>query len=174
MRMRRKQSIPGKNWFSVSWNTRGIKKRQKNFVKWKKNRVVFSFVLLIWTIYQNTIHPSIPWRVHLQDLLDYFQQAVSRTPAPEPVHEIPQEEITVSQQMNLIMDSLNFRQGGLKFFDLFPPSAGRGWIVVTFLALLELMRLRKVLVYQQKVFSEIIIFPYSEALREGEDSAVCP
>ncbi|HHX51257.1 MAG TPA: segregation/condensation protein A [Clostridia bacterium] len=111
--------------------------------------------------YYSTINPL--EEVNVLDLLDYFLQALSKAALPEPVHEIQQEEITVNQQMRLIQDLLDSRPAGLNFFDLFPHSTTRGRIVVTFLALLELMRLQKVLVCQQKVFSEIVIFPFPKS-----------
>ena len=47
----------------------------------------------------------------------------------------------------------------MAFFDLFPPRATRSEVISVFLALLELVRLGRASVYQQQLFSDIVIMP---------------
>lgn len=51
------------------------------------------------------------------------------------------------------------RRGPVAFFDLFPPRATRSEVISVFLALLELVRLGRASVYQQQLFSDIVIMP---------------
>ncbi len=94
--------------------------------------------------------------VSIFDLLSAFSQVLERAGKQEDVHEIAEEEVTVADQMELIRRKL---RGGkeLLFHSLFPEKAGRMVIIATFLALLELMRLRKVRAVQDRSFAEIKI-----------------
>ena len=51
------------------------------------------------------------------------------------------------------------RRGPVAFFDLFSPKPTRSEIISVFLALLELIRLNHATVYQQELFSDIVIMP---------------
>lgn len=51
------------------------------------------------------------------------------------------------------------KRGPVAFFDLFSPGAPRSEVVSVFLALLELLRLGRASVYQQELFSDIVIMP---------------
>ena len=53
-------------------------------------------------------------------------------------------------------------EGQVSFVNLFEPSAPRGEIIATFLALLELLRQHRVIVYQNAAFHEITILPSKE------------
>ena len=53
-------------------------------------------------------------------------------------------------------------EGQVSFATLFKPEAPRGEIIVTFLALLELLRQHRVIVYQNAAFHEITIVASKE------------
>jgi segregation and condensation protein A len=76
--------------------------------------------------------------------------------AREDLREIFGEHFTVSEKIDSILQRVS---GGasLKFTDLFAEIASRVEVVVTFLALLELIRLKQVRVTQANPFAEIEI-----------------
>ena len=100
----------------------------------------------------------------LYDLLTAFQEVVARA------NEIPHEELkgirySVPDKMDYVLERAR-KEGQLGFTGLFPPDAAKGEIIVTFLALLELLRQHRVIVYQNAAFHEITILPSRE---EPED-----
>lgn len=87
-------------------------------------------------------------------LLEAFQKVL--TTADKGVREILFEEIPVEVRIREILDVLQTREF-VAFSELFQASAGRKALVVTFLALLELIRLKQVRVAQSDNFGEIHI-----------------
>jgi segregation and condensation protein A len=92
--------------------------------------------------------------VSIFDLLSAFAQALERAGKQEEIHEVAEEEVTVADQMEAILDRLR-KEKEILFHSLFPEGASRIAIVATFLALLELIRIRKVAAVQERPFSEI-------------------
>ncbi|MGF1655402.1 MAG: segregation and condensation protein A [Verrucomicrobiales bacterium] len=72
------------------------------------------------------------------------------------VREISDENFTVADKMQALLDLTEHGQS-VPFTALFPAQAGRTEIVVTFLALLELIRLKQVVAEQAQVFGDIVI-----------------
>ncbi len=100
----------------------------------------------------------------LYDLLTAFQEVLARAT------EMPHEELkgirfSVPDKMELVLDRAR-RDGQVAFVSLFPEDAPKGEIIVTFLALLELLRQHRIIVYQNAAFHEITILPSKE---EPED-----
>jgi segregation and condensation protein A len=94
--------------------------------------------------------------VGIFQLINAFQNVIKRVEAREDLREIFGEHYTVSDKIEWIMQ----RTGDgvpLKFSELFASMASRVEIVVTFLALLELIRLRQVRATQPNPFDEIEI-----------------
>ena len=87
-------------------------------------------------------------------LLEAFEKVL--TTADRGVREILFEEIPVEVRIREILDVLESRSS-VAFSDLFPVGANRKALVVTFLALLELIRLKQVRVAQPANFGEIHI-----------------
>jgi len=71
--------------------------------------------------------------------------------------EVPREEIPLREKIREISFRLSRQSGGIRFQDLFTRGGGRLEIVVTFLALLELMRRRQAIAVQSGIFGEILI-----------------
>lgn len=92
--------------------------------------------------------------VDLTQLLDAFQDVLAT--ADTNVREILFEEIPVEVRIREILDVLETRDF-VAFHDLFPAGSSRKAFVVTFLALLELIRLKQVRVTQTDNFGEIHI-----------------
>ncbi len=100
-------------------------------------------------------------RIDLFDLLTAFQDVLAR------LNEVPQEELkgmrwSVSDKMDLIVDRSR-REGQIAFSHLFDAHSPRGEVIVTFLALLELLRQHRIIVYQNAAFHEITVLPSKEA-----------
>ncbi|MCR5413734.1 MAG: segregation/condensation protein A [Kiritimatiellae bacterium] len=96
----------------------------------------------------------------LYDLLTAFQEVLARA------NEMPREELkgirySVPDKMDYVMERAR-REGQVSFTTLFTPDAAKGEIIVTFLALLELLRQHRVIVYQNAAFHEITVLPSKE------------
>gem|GEM_PF-4910393 len=74
------------------------------------------------------------------------------------VQTIERETITVSQCMEDIRDKLLSTDGPVEFASIFPLHLGRERVVVTFVALLEMIRRREVEVAQSERFGPILLW----------------
>jgi segregation and condensation protein A len=94
--------------------------------------------------------------VSIFDLINAFQKALTRLSTKEPSGEIYEEKFTVADRMQHLVRILD--QGvSIKFEELFSSSATRAELVVTFLAVLELIRMRQLSVRQEEQCGEIWI-----------------
>jgi segregation and condensation protein A len=90
----------------------------------------------------------------LSCLLNAFQLLLSRHEAqPEEVYT---DELSVRDKMKQVLRKLAGKQDGLDFRELFPERPSVAAIIVTFFALLELIRLGKIRVWQDKPFGLLI------------------
>jgi segregation and condensation protein A len=94
--------------------------------------------------------------VGIFQLINALQIVIKRVEAREDLREIFGEHYTVSDKIDVILQRVA-NGAPLKFSELFAGIAGRIEIVVTFLALLELIRLKQVRVTQPNPFDEIEI-----------------
>jgi len=94
--------------------------------------------------------------VSIFDLIAAFQKVLKKVAARrEDLREIFEENFTVSDKIEFLLKLTSERPTGLKFTDLFATTSSRSEIVVTFLALLELIRLKQIRVLQAEPFGEI-------------------
>ena len=93
--------------------------------------------------------------IGLFDLVDALQTILDRNPGKKLLEIIP-DNLTVRDRMNAILEALE-GQESIGFEALFEASCHRLVIIVTFLALLELIRLRTVRVYQGENFGPILL-----------------
>ncbi|MBI5016983.1 MAG: segregation/condensation protein A [Deltaproteobacteria bacterium] len=104
--------------------------------------------------------PDVPLQGDLYELLLAFHELLREAPE-EFVHDVARQRVSIQEAIQEILD--HFQQlppgMGLSFRDLFPPRPSRDRIVATFLALLELIRLRAARVQQVEAFGEIRIQP---------------
>ena len=100
--------------------------------------------------------------IGLFDLLSAFQDVLSRTPM-EPLGHIDAIRWSVPDKMDFIVELMRTRQH-VYFSSLFNPGSPRGEVIATFLALLELLRLRQIVLQQNDAFHEIVILPVMEEL----------
>jgi segregation and condensation protein A len=94
--------------------------------------------------------------VGIFQLINAFQVVLKRVDARENLQELFGENFTVSDKIDRILQSVS-NGSSVRFSDLFEEAASRVEIVVTFLALLELIRLKQVRALQTKPFAEIEI-----------------
>lgn len=92
--------------------------------------------------------------VSVFDLINAFNSVLKRINQREDLREIFEENFTVSDKIDLIM-KMTASGVTLTFSELFAEAASRAEIVVTFLALLELVRLKQVRCIQSETFGEI-------------------
>src|SRR5438445_2788048 len=92
----------------------------------------------------------------LFDLVDALQGVLQRVPAKTLI-EVTADHLTVKDRMNYILERLE-HEPALPFEALFSPDEGRLVVLVTFLGLLELMRIKLVRVFQAEAFEPILLF----------------
>lgn len=95
--------------------------------------------------------------IGLFDLLSAFQDVLSRTDM-EPLGHLEAIRWSVPDKMEAILGMIRTR-AHIAFSSMFNPGSHRGEVIVTFLALLELLRLHQIVLQQNDAFHEIIILP---------------
>jgi len=115
----------------------------------------------------------------LFDLITAFTKVLKEIPK-EAFHEVVKDEFTVSEKIHDIIHFLVERPVIL-FTDLFKKAKNRLEVITTFLAILELIRLKEVVVRQASPFDEIEVIKNTESMRpvspepekaEGEEGIV--
>ena len=92
----------------------------------------------------------------LFDLLNAVNAILKRVAAKEQTRDIFEDRWTVSEKIEILLRRIS-EQATLRFSDLFASATSRTEVVVTFLAVLELMRLRQIVAMQTAEFGEIEI-----------------
>ncbi|MDP6490556.1 MAG: segregation/condensation protein A [Kiritimatiellia bacterium] len=102
--------------------------------------------------------------VNIFDLISAFNEVLKRA-AVEDLGEIFAEKFTVAEKIEAILHRV---RGGesIMFFELFSSMSSRQEIVCTFLALLELIKIRQIDVLQKERFGDMVI----EAAEEAEEA----
>jgi segregation and condensation protein A len=90
----------------------------------------------------------------LADLVDALREVLKRLPE-ETAHEIIGERVAIRPRILLILEQL--RAGDVQFADLFVEGTTRRQVIVTFLALLELVKMRAVRALQSERFGPILL-----------------
>ena len=95
--------------------------------------------------------------VSLADLVEAVQRALDARPAPPSVSEVVAPfTVTVAEKMVLIKDKLK-RHKRVSFNRLLDQATSRAEIIVTLMAVLELIKLKGIVVQQERLFGEIVI-----------------
>jgi segregation and condensation protein A len=103
--------------------------------------------------------------VSMLKLLDAFQAVLERTQKTKD-HEIDFERFSISEKISELMDRLNVEKK-LVFHEIFTSDSSRAELIITFLAILEMTRLRLTRLIQDGPFDPIYI-----ELRVSEEDAV--
>ena len=101
---------------------------------------------------------------NLFDLLTAFKEVMERA-SYKGIHEIDREDISVADRINEILGLLSSEEK-VSFASLFPQGVRRIVIIVTFLAILELVRLKLVRALQKEYYGEIWLHA-TEKARSG-------
>jgi len=96
----------------------------------------------------------------LFDLISAFSVVLSNVPK-ETFLEVIKEHITVEQKINEILSILN-EKTSFSVKHIFESSTSKIEIVVTFLALLELMKMHSIMAVQKELFGDIVIIKGQE------------
>ncbi len=92
----------------------------------------------------------------LFDLLTAFKKVLDNLPR-ESSHTINFQKVDLEQRIQYILDYLSEKEK-VSFEELFQDNPIRLILVVTFMALLELVRLQEIKIVQRRHFSKILIY----------------
>ncbi|CAG7641692.1 segregation and condensation protein A [Paenibacillus allorhizosphaerae] len=101
--------------------------------------------------------------LHISDLVQAFRKAMRRMQSRNTIAKIRKDEISVKDRMLEVVDALERSGGRMMFSKLLDAEVTKDSIVVTFLAMLELMKVKRIVCFQHKLFDDIVI----EAREEG-------
>jgi segregation and condensation protein A len=105
--------------------------------------------------------------VTIYDMLAAFQKLMRRKRLQKPLStRITRQEIPIEKRMEEIIELLHKKGGRNRFYDLFP-IPDRNHVVVTFLAVLELMKRQEIQVEQERNFAEIFVTAQKGADKVG-------
>ena len=101
-----------------------------------------------------TLKQSIPKpNVDIRELVIVFGQVLKRANLQQS-HRVQREALSTRERMSFVLEVLKEKEF-IPFVDLFSPEEGRAGVVVTFLALMELMKDSLIEIVQTKNFGEI-------------------
>lgn len=111
--------------------------------------------------------------VGIYDLVEAFRTLLRSAPK-ESFHEVDADQLSVTERVNVILTLLTGRES-LAFREIFTERPARNEVIVTFLAVLELVRLKLIRLAQNSRFGAIWLFPAvvgeeAAALQLEEDS----
>jgi len=96
--------------------------------------------------------------VDLFELLEAFRKVLERVKL-ETVHEVILEHLSVEDKIQEIMTLLENENRSMAFHRLFPEQASRRVVVITLLAILELVKMKRIRIFQLAPFETIRISP---------------
>ena len=126
-------------------------------------------------VYQAVAEPperkvvAMPPQVELQDLISAFQEVMKRA-SMYAHHHVQMESLSVRERMSSVLGKVNATQF-TRFVDLFTPEEGRMGVVVSFLAILELVKESLLELTQAEPFSPIHVKAVSRAQAAEEAEA---
>ena len=126
-------------------------------------------------VYQAVAEPperkvvAMPPQVELQDLISAFQEVMKRA-SMYAHHHVQMESLSVRERMSSVLGKVNATQF-TRFVDLFTPEEGRLGVVVSFLAILELVKESLLELTQAEPFSPIHVKAVSRAQTAEEAEA---
>jgi len=104
--------------------------------------------------------------VEIRDILLAFKNILKQSDIQKH-HEIKREEISIRERMTHVLSKIEGDQF-VSFQDLFTFKEGRLGVVVTFMAILELLKLRVIDMVQAEAFAPIYLKPVSSSEDEDE------
>lgn len=107
-----------------------------------------------------------PIEGHIYDLVEAFSKILRRAPA-DGFHEVAVDRISINDRIYQIV-ALVKKDATITIEDLLPGEINRYDVVITFLALLEMCRLRMIRVYQSETFGKLYIQGIMQEVGEDE------
>jgi segregation and condensation protein A len=96
--------------------------------------------------------------VNLFELLEAFRQVLERVRG-DTVHEVILEHLSVEDKIQEILTLLGRENRSMAFHRLFPEQASRRVVVITLLAILELVKMKRIRIFQLAPFETIRVSP---------------
>lgn len=96
--------------------------------------------------------------VNLFDIIEAFRQVLERL-RPEKFHEVILDQLNVEDRIEEILAILRKENRSLAFHNLFPEDSSLKLVIVTFLAILELVKMGMIRIFQAAAFETIRISP---------------
>jgi segregation and condensation protein A len=96
--------------------------------------------------------------VNLFELLEAFRQVLERVKL-ESVHEVILEHLSVEDKIQEILTILEREKRSMAFHRLFPEQASRKVVIITLLAILELVKMKRIRIFQLAPFETIRVSP---------------
>jgi segregation and condensation protein A len=94
-------------------------------------------------------------KVTLWELMDAFRAVLQRA-QPDPVHQVQAEPVTLRDRISSLLGTLGVARS-VTFDSLFGDAPTRGFVIVTFLAVLELAKLGAIQAVQEELAGQILI-----------------
>src|SRR6266478_3309301 len=154
----------------------------RQLVEYKKFKDAAS-QLAVMESRQEDIFPRVPGKLEFEapaparaeaslfDLVNAVNSVLKRFAKREDLRDIFEDKWTVSEKIEQLMRALSEREQ-MKFSELFAGVTSRSEVVVTFLALLELIRLKQIVAIQAEPFGEIQIGCPAPAANSPEPAAL--
>lgn len=92
----------------------------------------------------------------LFELIEAFKKVIAELPE-EAVHEVIAERVSISDKISLIMETLD-SEDNASFYDLLKGGRSRQEVIVTFLAILELIKLKMIKIHQAESCGPIWVY----------------
>jgi len=96
--------------------------------------------------------------VSLFELIEAFRQVLERVKL-ETVHEVNLEPLSVEDKVQEILMLLGRENRSMAFHHLLPEQASRRVLIITFLAILELVKMKRIRIFQMVPFETIRVSP---------------
>lgn len=103
---------------------------------------------------EDMVPQTTPPEIDLQELVSAFQDVVKRVEAFSH-HEISPEKLSTRERMTQLLERLSATDSFVLFPELFDVSEGKEGVVVTFLAILELVKEKMLEIVQTAAFSQL-------------------
>ena len=114
-------------------------------------------------IQKDAIQEGVYFETNLFDLINAFTKALKDVPK-ELFLEVIKDEFTIEEKVHDILHFL-VNEPKISLFDLFNRAKNKFEIIAIFLAILELIRLKEIVVLQKKIFGEILIVRNKENIK---------
>jgi len=106
-------------------------------------------------------------RVDMKDLIHALQQVLHRAEMYAS-HAIQRELLSIRERMTQILNSLSV-DDFVEFESLFTREEGRSGVIVTFIAVLELLKEQVIEIVQSRIYAPIYIKPASQGAVRGDN-----